>query len=131
VAASSYSLAEPGRLAPVSASIGDTRSGCAGGDHERRPLRLRDELRRRHDLSYAIAVTAASSCSSRSRPRRAAAKRASATRRSAASGATCTRSMRRAAGLRVDGRGRWPTRARGRVRGRPGHGRRDRGELAG
>ena len=50
-AASSYSLTDPGKLAPVSGSVArHPQRGVLGGSHQRRPLRLRNQLRRRNDL---------------------------------------------------------------------------------
>ena len=55
-AASSYSITDPGKLAPVSGSVADTpQRGVLGGSHQRRPLRLRNQLRRRTISSYTIA----------------------------------------------------------------------------
>ena len=50
-AASSYSITDPGKLAPVSGSVGDTRSEvCWAAVTNDGSLRLCDQLRRRNDL---------------------------------------------------------------------------------
>ena len=122
-AASSYSLTDPGTLAPVSSSVGDTRSEvCWATVTNDGRFAYVTNFGDGTISSYEIADDGAFSCATRLRVRRDSVRRASATRPSPATAAISTRSTptrRSCSAGRSEATGRWSQSERSKASPRP------------